>query len=163
MPVIKLNTAINSNIEICFDLSTSIDFHTKTTAKTKEKAIAGRTEGLIKLNETVTWEATHYGVRQRLTSKITAYNRPYHFRDEMVKGIFKSIKHDHYFKQDGDKVIMTDVFEFQSPFGILGKIFNKLILTNYLKKFLLERNQIIKKYAETEQWKEILNERVYTV
>ena len=76
--------------------------------------------------------------------------------DEQQKGIFKFIVHDHYFEQANDRVIMKDVFSFQSPFGILGKVFDKLILKNYLKKFLVERNNLIKEYAETTKWKTVI-------
>lgn len=159
MPIIELTTYIKSNIEICFDLATSIDLHKISTIQTKEEAIAGTTKGLIKLNEFVTWQATHFGIKQKLTSKITAYERPYHFRDEQIKGIFKSIKHDHFFEQNGDEIIMKDIFEFESPGGILGRLFNKLILTKYLTKFLNDRNNLIKDFAETEKYKMILNEK----
>lgn len=157
MPKIELTTEIYSTIDICFDLSRSIDLHKISTAKTNEEAVAGRTSGIINLNETVTWQATHFGVRQKLTSKITLFDRPNYFTDEQVKGIFKTIKHEHKFEQKRDRVIMTDIFEFQSPCGILGEIFNKLILTNYMKELLIVRNQIIKEFAETEKWKEVLN------
>jgi hypothetical protein len=86
MPIIKLTTEINSTLEICFDLSRSIDLHKISTSKTNEEAIEGKTKGLINLNETVTWKATHFGVRQKLTSKITAFDRPYYFVDEQTKG-----------------------------------------------------------------------------
>ena len=119
MPLIELQTKIKSTIEICFDLSRSIDLHKISTAHTKEKAIDGVTAGLINLNEFVTWQAVHFGVKQKLTSKITAFKRPFHFRDEQVKGAFKFIIHDHYFTIKNDVVIMKDVFSFQSPFGFL--------------------------------------------
>jgi ligand-binding SRPBCC domain-containing protein len=157
MPKIELTTEIYSTIEICFDLSRSIDLHKISTAKTKEEAIEGKTSGLINLNEFVTWQAIHFGIRQKLTSKITAFNRPRQFIDEQTKGIFKSIHHEHKFEQFGEKVIMTDIFEFHSPLGILGQIFNKLILKNYLRKLLIERNNVIKEFAETEKWKLLLN------
>ena len=95
MPIVKLETKINSTLEICFDLSRSIDLHKISTAHTKEKAIDGVTTGLINLNEFVTWQAVHFGIKQKLTSKITAFNKPFHFRDEQVKGAFKFIIHDH--------------------------------------------------------------------
>ena len=158
MPEIKLITEIVAPIDRVFDLSTSIDLHKLSTGKTKEEAIAGCTSGLIKMNETVTWRATHFGVRQTLTSKITAYESPIHFRDEMLEGAFKSIYHDHYFEEREGKTIMTDVFKFESPLGILGKVFNALVLTNYLKRFLEERNALIKEFAEGEKWKDILLE-----
>lgn len=157
MPTIQLETFIHAEIEICFDLARSIDLHTISTSKTNEKAIDGRTKGLIEANEFVTWEATHFGVRQKLTSKITAFEKPFHFRDEMLKGIFKSIKHDHYFERKKDGVLMKDVFIYEAPLGFVGKIVEQLILTNYLKKFLIERNTIIKEYAETDLYKSLLD------
>jgi ligand-binding SRPBCC domain-containing protein len=158
MPKIKLETRIQSTIDICFDLSRSIDLHKISTAQTNEQAVAGVTSGLINLGETVTGEATHFGIRQRLTSIITLYDRPFHFRDEQVKGAFRSFVHDHYFQITNGIVLMKDVFDFQSPFGILGKTFNKIILTKYMTKLLKERNEIIKSFAETEKWKQVLTE-----
>lgn len=156
MPKIKLKTIIHADIEICFDLARSIDLHSISTAKTNEKAVDGKMKGLIELNEFVTWEATHFGVRQKLTSKITAYVRPFHFRDEQQKGIFKRIYHDHYFQKLENGVLMTDEFTYEAPFGILGKLVEKLVLTKYLTKFLKERNQMIKEYAESDLHKTIL-------
>ena len=77
MPVIELKTFIKCSIKICFDLSRSIDLHQLSTTQTNEKAIAGKTSGLINLDEFVTWQATHFRIKQKLTSKITAYNRPF--------------------------------------------------------------------------------------
>ena len=158
MPTIKLETRIKSDIETCFDLSRSIDLHQISTAKTNERAIDGRINGLINLEEFVTWRATHFGVTQKLTSKITAFNKPFYFRDEQLKGPFKFIIHDHYFSIENDEVIMKDFFRFQSPFGYIGKLLEKVLLTNYLKKLLITRNNIIKEYAETSKWKSVLNE-----
>jgi ligand-binding SRPBCC domain-containing protein len=159
MPTITLETYIKADIEICFDLSRSIDLHKISTEKTNEEAIDGRIAGLINHNEFVTWQATHFGVKQKLSSKITEFKRPFHFRDEQIKGAFKYIIHDHYFELQGDKVVMKDTFEFQSPFGILGRIVDRLILTKYLTKLLVTRNSIIKEFAETTKWKTVLNDR----
>ncbi len=159
MPKIELITEISAPINICFDLARSIDLHTISTAKTKERAIDGKVSGLIGLNEWVTWEAVHLGVKQRLTSRITAYERPLYFVDEQVKGAFRSIYHEHKFEVVADEVIMKDHFVFQSPFGIFGRLFNRLYLTKYLEKLLVERNAVIKEYAETGKWKMILNGR----
>lgn len=157
MPTIKLVTKIKSTIDICFDLARSIDLHKISTEHTNEQAIAGKISGLIELNETVTWEAIHFGVKQKLTSKITAFNRPNYFVDEQLHGAFKSIYHEHTFEQIGGNVIMKDIFEFHSPFGLIGKLVNKFILTNYLEKLLVGRNNVIKEYAETDKWKLVLN------
>jgi len=148
MSKIILNTKIESDIQTVFDLARDIDLHQKSTLKTGEKAIAGRTSGLIEVGETVTWKAKHLGVVQTLTTKIMSMEKPNEFTDIMLKGAFKSMKHQHLFKQEGKNTIMTDVFEFESPFGIIGKFFNIMYLKNYMKSFLLERNQLIKETAE---------------
>jgi hypothetical protein len=52
---------------------------------------------------------------------------------------------------------MTDILEFASPFGWLGQLVDRWLMKSYLTYFLLERNQIIKEYAESEgKWKEFL-------
>ncbi|MFZ4929481.1 SRPBCC family protein [Chryseobacterium sp. Mn2064] len=148
MSKIYLVTLINADIHDVFDLARNIDLHQKSTAKTNEKAIAGRTTGLIEVNETVTWRAKHLGVYQNLTTKITSMDKPHQFTDEMQKGAFKSMKHQHIFKMINDNTLMIDIFEFESPLGIIGRFFNKIFLTHYLEKFLLERNALIKSTAE---------------
>jgi ligand-binding SRPBCC domain-containing protein len=157
MPRIELTTVIDGPIDRCFDLARSIDLHRFSTGETKEEAIAGKISGLIGDQEFVTWKATHLGFVQTLTSKISAYRYPSHFRDEMIDGIFKMIRHDHFFKEDSSgRTIMHDVFEFESPGGFLGRLFNFIFLTRYLRKLLLARNAIIKQTAETDHWKVFL-------
>lgn len=148
MPKIELTTVIKAPIEKVFDLSRSIDLHMESTKQTGEKAITGKTSGLIGLGETVTWRAKHFGIWQTLTSKITEFERPNLFVDEMINGAFKSFRHEHRFTSSGNQTIMKDIFEFESPLGILGKIFNTLILTRYMTKLLNERNRVIKEASE---------------
>lgn len=81
---------------------------------------------------------------------------PDSFTDEMTEGDFSSFKHDHHFKATSNGTIMIDVIEFESPFGLLGKLVNRFYLQNYLQQLLEKRNQVIKEYAETNKWKAIL-------
>ena len=158
MPIINLETEINAPVERVFDLARSIDLHKATMTKYKEKAVAGITSGLINLNETVTWEATHFGVRQKLTSKITAFERPRYFRDSMVSGAFKRFDHDHYFEEINGRALIKDIFDYDSPLGILGTIADWLLVENHLREMLEERNRIIKAAAESNDWREFLTE-----
>ncbi|WP_178988401.1 SRPBCC family protein [Winogradskyella schleiferi] len=148
MPKIVIKTLIKADIKTCFDLARNIDFHQASLIHSKEKAIAGKTSGLIGLNETVTWEATHFGIKQKLTSKITEFESPTYFVDEMVSGAFKSFKHEHIFKNQNDQTLMVDIFHFQSPFGILGRFVNFLFLERYMKKLLTVRNDYLRLKAE---------------
>lgn len=148
MPVIKIEMVINAPIAVVFDLSRSIDLHAISTAHTGEQAVGGKTSGLISMGETVTWKAKHFGVTQLLTSKITGFNAPFYFADEMVSGAFKSFKHEHILKEQDGMTVVTDIFNYQSPYGILGRFADVLFLENYMRDFLLKRNLTIKEYAE---------------
>lgn len=156
MPLLKIETRIQAPIQRCFDLSRSIDLHQISMDHTNEKAIAGRTSGLIQLGEQVTWQARHFGLTQKLSVQITAFNAPHFFADEMLKGAFKSFRHEHHFKATYSGTLMTDLFNFEAPLGILGQFANSLFLTKYMNRLLQERNKTIQKIAESDQWKTIL-------
>ena len=148
MPSIILETLINACVQTCFDLARNIDFHQKSMEHSNERAVAGKTSGLIELGESVTWEANHFGIKQRLTSKITEFHNPTYFVDEMVSGAFKSFKHEHIFEQRNDYTLMTDKFHFESPYGIFGSVANRLFLKKYMTDLLIKRNDLLKLEAE---------------
>lgn len=157
MPSIKLQTRIKAGRAICFDLCRSIDLHKISTEQTNEQAVAGVVSGLIELGETVTWQAKHLGVYQKLTSVITEYNKPVLFVDELERGAFKHFRHVHYFEEDGDFTIMKDTFDYRSPFGLFGKLVDFLFLEKYMTSLLEKRNLTIKQFAENGKWKEVIN------
>ena len=150
MPRIKIETEIRATPGRCFDLSRDLDLHLRSLAHTAERAVAGKTSGLIGLGEEVTWRGRHFGIVHEHTSRITSFDRPRHFRDEMVRGRFKSFCHDHYFEPTASGTLVIDVLEFESPFGPLGRLANRVFLTNYLKRLLQTRNTVVRREAETE-------------
>jgi len=156
MPQIHLTTFIAAPVERVFDLSRSINLHQISTASTNEKAIAGVVNGLINKDETVTWQARHLFKTRQFTSRITDMQRPVFFVDEMINGDFKSFHHEHHFKAVENGTILIDKISFETPYGMMGKIVNSLFLRSYLEKFLVQRNAVIKAYAETQKWKAIL-------
>ncbi len=157
MPTIHLTTFIAAPVERVFDLSRSIDLHKKSQAKTNEKAVAGVASGLINLDETVTWKAKHLMKERIMKMKITAMQRPYSFTDEMMQGDFRSLRHEHHFKQIDNGTLMIDLFSFETPYGVIGKLMNGVYLTGYLQQLLSDRNQLIKEYAESNKWQQVLN------
>jgi ligand-binding SRPBCC domain-containing protein len=157
MPRIELQTEIKADRKIVFDLSRSIDLHKISTEQTNETAIAGKTSGLIELNESVTWKAKHFGIYQKLTSKVTEFDSPNYFTDEMISGAFRSFKHEHHFKEYNQGTLMIDIFDYKSPLGFLGKLADTLFLENYMRDLLYRRNQIVKEFAESDKWKQVLS------
>jgi ligand-binding SRPBCC domain-containing protein len=151
MPRIRLETFIKAPPELCFDLSRSVDVHTESTSGSRERAVAGVTSGMMEPGDTVTWEAVHFGVRQRLASKLTAFDRPRMFVDEMLRGAFKRWQHTHLFEPVDGGTLMIDEVDYASPLGVLGRAADALLLKSYMTRLLAARNDYIKKLAEARQ------------
>ena len=148
MTTIVLETVINASQQRCFDLARSIDLHLQSTVSTGERVVSGNPTGLVELGDEITWEATHFGIRQRLTVKIIEMTPYTSFTDCMVRGAFKSMNHKHGFELMDGKTIMKDHFCYETPFGIAGSIFDLLLLKRHMTRFLKIRNAMIKEQAE---------------
>lgn len=153
MLVVRLWTSIAAPPERVFDLARSIDAHQQSAEGTNERAIAGVTQGLIGMGDEVTWQARHFGIKQKLRVRVSGFERPFRFQDIMVSGAFKSMKHDHEFIAQPPGTLMVDRFEFESPFGILGRIVDRVFLAGYMRRFLVRRNRVLKTLAESGDWK----------
>ena len=158
MVTIELETFIAAPPERVFDLTRSIDLHARSLAHTGEEAVAGRTSGLIGMGETVTWRARHLGVRQRLTSRISAFDRPRFFQDRQERGAFAWFIHDHFFRPAPGGTVLRDVFRFAAPLGPLGRLAEVLVLRRYMTRFLQRRNAVLKRVAESDEWREFVPE-----
>jgi ligand-binding SRPBCC domain-containing protein len=153
-------TLIAAPIERCFDLARSVEVHLAGNTHFGEQAVAleGATSGLLNLGDTVTWRARHFFVRQRLTSRITAFDPPAYFQDTMLRGAFRSMQHDHYFRTlPGGKTEMRDIFRFAAPVPLFGRIAEALVLRRYMQALLHERNAVIQQIAESPTaWRQYL-------
>ena len=156
MITIQQTTLIDAPIERCFDLARSVEVHLLGNIHFHESAVAigGRTTGLIELGERVTWRAKHFWVWHELTSEITSLQGPTYFQDVMVRGIFCSMTHDHYFRQlSNGQTEMRDVFAFAAPLPVLGRIAEVVFLGAYMRKLLRERSAVIRQIAESDEWR----------
>ena|SRR6516225_8829857 len=152
-------TVIRAPIERCFDLARSVEVHLAGNVHSGEaaEAIDGITCGLIGPRQRVTWRAKHFGIWQALTSEITAMDRPTYFRDTMIRGAFRSMNHEHFFRPlSQDETEMRDVFCFAAPLRILGRLAEFVVLRRYMQALLRERNAAIKEIAESPAWRRYL-------
>jgi ligand-binding SRPBCC domain-containing protein len=145
---LELSTTITATAERCFDLSCDIDVHAGSMAASQERAVAGVTSGPIGLGQEVTWEARHFGVRWRVTSRITEFDRPRRFVDEMQRGPFAWFHHEHRFEQHGNATTMVDIIDYGLPLGLLGAIADAAVVGRYLRRLIETRNRYIKQLAE---------------
>lgn len=101
----------------------------------------------MKLGDEVTWRARHLGIVQHLSTRITRFDPPRYFRDSMIRGAFRRIDHDHFFETAPDgATIMTDLFDFEAPIRLLGRLAEYLFLAKYMDRLLTLRNETIKRW-----------------
>jgi len=154
-------TVIEAPVERCFDLARSVETHLAGNVHCGETAVAmaGVTSALIGLGQRVTWRAKHFGVWQTLTSEITALERPDYFQDTMIRGPFRFMRHDHYFRAlAAERTEMRDVFCFAAPLLILGRVAGAVLLRRYMRDLLRERNAAVKQIAESADWRRYMHQ-----
>ncbi len=152
MSIIDVRTSIFAPLDRVFDLARDIDLHASGMASTGERAVAGRTSGLIEFDEMVTWRARHFGLWWRVTSRVTAMEPPLRFVDEQVSGPFGAFRHEHLFEQRPDgETLMTDHWSHRAPLGALGRIADRLFLERYMRRQLEIRAESIRLVAEADR------------
>jgi ligand-binding SRPBCC domain-containing protein len=135
----ECRTRLPMGVHEAFDRSRSIDLHMSSMVRSRERAVAGVTTGLIGEGQEVTWRAWHFGVPIRMTSRITRMSPPDSFTDEQVRGPFRVFRHEHRFIADGEGTLMVDQVILQAPLGILGRI-AELVVGPYLRRLIEQRN-----------------------
>lgn len=148
MPLIHLTTFIKASAKTVFDLSRSVDLHLQSMNEFEEKVVEGKKSGYLELGDEIVWEAKHLYKKRSLKIKITALDFPHYFCDEQIRGDFKKLKHQHFFKPCENGTIIIDYFYFEAPYGVLGKMIDKVYLTRYMRRLLENRNCVIKTLAE---------------
>ena len=148
MTTIVIDTPIGAPADVCFDLARDVDAHVRTAAATGERVVLGKTSGLLELGDSVTFEAVHFGLRLRLTSRIVEFERPRRFIDEMVAGPFASLRHVHDFLSEGTATLMRDTLVWTSPLGVLGRIADRLVIERHMRAFMITKQSALKAEAE---------------
>jgi len=149
VPAFTIVTDVAAPVDRCFDLSRSIDLHLESMMASKERATGGVTSGLIGEGQEVSWQARHFGVQWRMTSRITEFDPPHRFVDEMVRGPFAAFRHEHHFlpyerHRSGNGTRMTDVVTFRMSLGPVAD----LPVGLYLRRLMRLRNAVIRTRAE---------------
>lgn len=146
MPTIILETLIHARAEECFDLM-------------RDERIQSEPSPVILgdfgIGQTVTFKNTNFGLDQVLTVKVTEFDRPTRLVDEMTEGPFRSFEHIHEFLFVEDGTRMRDTIVWETPFGILGKLVDKLFLERHLIKLVSDRNAKLKQIAEARSWSDV--------
>jgi ligand-binding SRPBCC domain-containing protein len=146
---IEVRTWINAPSEVCFDLARSQSAHVSSARQTSERIVAGPPNDLLELGDVLTFEARHFGVRQRLTAEIVAFDRPRMFVDEARHSAFRSMRHEHRFTPVKGGTEMQDTLECIGPLGLIGRLAEVVFLSAYMRRFIIRRAHALKGMAES--------------
>jgi ligand-binding SRPBCC domain-containing protein len=161
MVTIRRETHIDAPTERVFDLARSVDLQ-REASTLAARPVAGAVSDLSAPGESTRWRVSVFGKRFELTTKVTAYSRPNHFRRTMTDGPLESLVHDYFFAfEDADDpeegTVLRDVFTFRSPFGVAGAAVDPIV-ERWADAYLEERDARIKRVAESDDWKRYLEE-----
>ena len=144
---------INAPIERCFLLSTSIELVARTL---RMRPVDGRIAGLIVGGDHILWQGWKFGFPQFHESLITQYEAPLFFQDTMVRGRFHRYQHDHNLAEIDGHTLMHDKVRFSLPFGFVGQQVARQVLVPYVARMVQRRFQLLKRVAESDDWREYL-------
>jgi ligand-binding SRPBCC domain-containing protein len=149
MTTLTAITIITAPIELCFRSALSIDLELIAAKDCGIRAINGITTGIIGAGERVTWQTRQFGLWITHTSEITGFDAPVFFQDSMVKGLFDSYEHNHFFRLiSATTTEMRDELRFSMPIWLTGPIAERLIVKRRLASLLSKRNDVIRQDAE---------------
>ena len=77
------------------------------------------------------------------TTRIVSWQEGEAFADLQEKGPYRYWLHTHTFRDVGGEVEMTDVVEYELPFGILGRLFGSLLVKRQLDAIFNHRGKVI--------------------
>jgi ligand-binding SRPBCC domain-containing protein len=150
VPRIVIETWIAAPRERVFDLARDVSAHAESSSFTHERIVPpGRTEGLLETGDLITFEGRHFGLRQRITAKIVSMDPPRVFVDELVRSAFRHLRHVHEFEPQHGGTLMRDTLEWTSPFGILGRIADRVAVIRHMRWFVTTKQQALKRMAES--------------
>ncbi|MET0463670.1 MAG: SRPBCC family protein [Chitinophagaceae bacterium] len=85
------------------------------------------------------------GISVYWMTEITHVKAGEYFVDEQRKGPYSLWHHQHHFRKIEGGVEMTDIVHYRIPFGMIGKLADKLFVKNKLKGIFEYRREVIEK------------------
>jgi len=77
-------------------------------------------------------------------TRITTWEPGRRFADLQEKGPYRFWRHEHAFQADGPRTVMEDRVYYTPPFGLLGRLANRLFIRSTLRKIFQYRGDVIR-------------------
>ncbi|MBN8649979.1 MAG: hypothetical protein J0L67_01025 [Cytophagales bacterium] len=156
MTKIEISTHILAPIDRCFDLARCGEIFPIQTHLVHEDSNKKLNTNLLDVGQRINHNIRYFGIHFEIESVITRCIKPYFFSDEMKVGPFHTFVHDHFFYSFPGETVMIDNVYFRSRWGVLGETADTLLVKRNVFRFLKKKNQLIKKYAESDQWQYLI-------
>lgn len=143
-----LETVIAAPREAVFAVALDPGMHLRSMARYRETMIEAPAGGVFTEGSTVTWRARHFGIPFRLRTIVYDVDPPRGFRDRQLSGPFGAFEHEHVFEEHPQGTLARDTIVFHSPFGPIGRLVDRLILREYMRRLIEERNAHLASEAE---------------
>lgn len=175
---IRDTVLIRAPLDRCWKLSTRVELVRETLGM---NLVGGTTAGFIQRDSRVVWKGWKFGLPTEHHTLITGYSAPHPaaaeptlapglhaetpgqpvawFQDQQEQGRFAAFRHDHWLREriaaDGTaETLLEDEVRFALPFGILGRLAARLMMTPYIVARVKRRFASIKELAEGDGWRE---------
>ncbi|MDW5265632.1 MULTISPECIES: SRPBCC family protein [Acidobacteriaceae] len=156
MFVVSDRIHVNAPIERCFLLSTNLELVKHSLRMKLVPHQSSRAGGLVESGDRLMWQGWAFGLPHQHESLITRYERPDFFQDTMERGRFKRFQHDHFFAEIGGRTLLSDKVRFSLPLGGVTRPLGRFLVTPYVSKLLRHRLELLKRVAESDEWKQYL-------
>ena len=150
---------ITAPIARVFDLVRSVDAHTATSGGIGGLAVGGKTSGLAQIGDVTVWSARFFGLRFKLATRVSALESPHCLTETLERGLFTEFGHVYTLRPlESGAVELTDAFNFRSPLGVIGAVFDELILKPVMTKAMTARLEGLRAIAQGDDWRRFLPE-----
>lgn len=150
MPEFVLERVIAAPRATVFAVALDPGLHLRSMARYGETMVEAPTGGVFSEGSTVTWRARHFGIPFRLRTVVYDVDPPRGFRDRQIAGPFGAFWHEHVFEEHPRGTLMRDTIRFHSPFGPIGRLVDRLVLGEYMRRLIGQRNDQLAAEAEAE-------------
>lgn len=123
------------------------------------RPVSGRIRGLVTAGDIIRWEGLQLGFPNYHVSLIVpeTWSPPHFFQDRMIEGRFRSFEHDHRLSETPEGTRLDDEVRFSMKLRWGGSLAGRLILAPHIRGLMRRRFHLLKRLAETDEWRQYLN------
>jgi len=136
-------TILNERIDKVFDFFCNAENLQKLTPDSLNFKIKSELPIKMEKGALIDYRINLYGIPVNWKTEITEWEPPYKFEDTQLKGPYKLWKHQHIFKEVGNKTEMTDIVDYNPKGWPFNTLLNKLFVRKEVEKIFQFREQKI--------------------